>query len=226
MFIDEWHSNFYRQLPTGYHNAHVFGQICWCHAYYPHERLELWRPVPNPSEPTKTYAREFQLQAAGQDAFGRAIPLHAPKLETNEEFIVVRAKRRPVLVLQPGSSLSDDFNKGYRAKVQRNLCLVAQIFGLADTATGKAEFSPSFVDRVRKLEFPELVFLPQKPGILDVDSLLRLDSVQSVFIPHLDATSLAVSAEVATLIQQQLQFLFTGSAPEEYAELRELLLAD
>jgi hypothetical protein len=226
MFIDDWYSDFYQQLPMGYHNAHVFGQICWSHAYYPHEHLELWRPIPNPNEPTKTYAKEFQLQAAGKDAFNRAIPLHAPKLETYEEFIVVRAKKRPMLVLQPGSSLSDAFNKGYKAKVQRNLCLVAQIFGLADTVTGKAEFSPTFVDRVRRLEFPELLFLPKQPGFLDVDSLLRLDSVQSVFVPQLEATSLAVSAEVATLIQHQLQFLFTGTSDQKYTELREFLLAD
>ena len=224
MFIDEWYTDFYRQLPIGYHNAHVFGQICWTHAYYPHEHLELWRPIPNPTEPTKTVASQFQLQAAGKDAFNRAIPLHAPKLETYEEFIVVRAKVRPVLILQPGSSLSDSMNKGYSAKIQRKLCLVGQIFGLAHTVTGKAEFSPGFVDRVRQLEFPELLFLPKKPGFLEVDSLLRLDSVQSVFIPHLTATSLAMSDDVATLIQSQMQTLFTGQPPDFYAELRELLL--
>ena len=30
------------------------------------------------------------------DAFSRSLPLHVPRLETNEEFIVVRAKVRPV----------------------------------------------------------------------------------------------------------------------------------
>jgi hypothetical protein len=98
MFIDEWYDkSFYRDLPVGYRETLSFGQLFWTHAYYPHENLELWRPIPTPDEPTKTLAKEFQIQAAGKDALGRAYPLHVPKLATNEEFIVIRAKRRPVI---------------------------------------------------------------------------------------------------------------------------------
>ena len=50
MFIDEWFGDsFYKKLPLGYHNPgdFCFGQVFWTHAYYPHENLELWRPVPD-----------------------------------------------------------------------------------------------------------------------------------------------------------------------------------
>src|ERR1017187_10232643 len=63
MFIDEWFGDtFYKKLPLGYHNDanFCFGQIFWTHAYYPHENLELWRPVPDPAEPTKTIASQFE----------------------------------------------------------------------------------------------------------------------------------------------------------------------
>jgi hypothetical protein len=213
-------------LPPGYRNKHRFGQLFWTHAYYPHEHLELWRPVPNPDEPTKTIAKVFQLQAAGEDAFNRPIPLHVPKLETNEEFLVIRAKRRPVVLLQPESSLSNQTNPSYRGRVNRKLCLVAQVFGLSDVKTGREEFDPKFVDRVRKMEFPELLFLPKCPGLLEVDSMLRLDGVQSVFVPHLEPTTLALSDELTLILKQQFQFLVTGSAADEYSELREVLLAD
>ena len=95
MFIDEWFgAAYYKKLLLGYHNEanFCFGQIFWTHAYYPHENLDLWRPIPDPAEPTKTIASQFRITAAGQDAFKRGLPLHAPKLETNEEFIVIRAK--------------------------------------------------------------------------------------------------------------------------------------
>ena len=52
MFIDEWFGNtFYKKLPLGYHHDanFCFGQVFWTHAYYPHENLELWRPVPDPA---------------------------------------------------------------------------------------------------------------------------------------------------------------------------------
>ncbi len=227
MFIDEWFTNgFYKVLPVGYHSQFSLGQFFLTHAYYPHEHLELWRPIPDPSEPTKTIATAFKITAAGQDAFRRSIPLASPKLETNEEFVVVRAKFRPVVLVQPEAPWFGVSNLGFRGKVQRHRCLVAQVFGLADPRTGQAEFSPSFVERVRKMEFPQLMFLPHQPGLLQVDSLLRLDELQSVFTPHLDPRQYALADEVAIILRQQIQFLIGGSTTgtAEYTELRELLL--
>ena len=226
MFIDEWFGeSFYKQLPLGYHSRFSFGQFFWTHAYYPHENLELWRPILDPGEPTKTIASTFRIVSAGQDAFRRTIPLASPKLETNEEFIVVRAKRRPVLLIQPETPELGIGNRGYRGRIQRRRCLVAQIFGLADTKTGEAKFSPSFVERVRKMEFPQFGFLPRH-ALLEVDSLLRLDELQSVFTPHLDATQFSLGDELIPVLKGQIQFLLTGTGPSEYTDLRELLLTN
>jgi len=226
MFIDEWFGDdFYRKLPLGYHSHFSCGQFFWTHAYYPHENLELWRPVPDPNEPTKTMASTFQIVPAGQDAFRRSIPLAIPKLETNEEFLVIRAKWRPVMLLQPEIALPEIDSRGYRGKVQRRRCLVAQAFGLADTKTRQAQFSASFVDRVRKMEFPQFMFLPKKAGLLEVDSLLRLDELQSVFTPHLQATQDCLGDEVVSILRGQIAFLIAGVGPNDYTELRELLLS-
>lgn len=181
--------------------------------------------MPSTDEPTKTLAREFQLQAAGKDAFRRACPLHVPKLETNEEFIVIRAKRRPVILMQGGSSLNESDNKGFRGRLQRRRCLVAQVYGLSDVVTERMEFNPALIDRVRRMEFPELVFLPKRSGFLEVDSMLRLDEMQSVFRPHLEAIPLALSEELCEILRHQFQFLITGRAPSPYTELREMLLS-
>jgi hypothetical protein len=225
MYIDEWFKDdFYKQLPLGYHQQFSFGQFFRTHAYYPHENLELWRPIPDVNEQTKTIASQFQIVAAGKDAFRRGIPLASPKLETNEEFLVVRAKVRPVVLVMPETPSFGVDNRGYRGKVQRHLCLVGQVFGLVDSKTNRVEFNPSFVERVRKMEFPQLMFIPARPGFVEVDSLLRLDELQSVFTPNLDPTQLALGDEVADILRGQLQFLLTGSGPTAYTELRELLL--
>jgi hypothetical protein len=224
-FIDDYFGeNFYKKLPLGYHSHFSFGQIFRTQAYYPHENLQLWRPIPDPNEPTKTIASAFQIVAAGQDAFRRTIPLAAPKLETNEEFIVVRAKVRPVLLVVPELPPLGVQAQGYRGKIQRRRCLVAQIFGLADTKTGIAEFSPTFVDRVRKMEFPELMFLAHNTGPLSVDSLLRLDELQSVFTPHLEPTQYSLGDEAIDVLQGQVQYLMSRQGPSRYTELRELLM--
>jgi len=124
MYIDEWFGgDFFKQLPLGYHQHFSFGQLFRTHAYYPHEHLELWRPVLDPTEPTKTIASQFQIVAAGKDAFRRGIPLASPKLETNEEFLVIRAKLRPVVLVMPEIPSFGVDNRGYRGRVQRHLCL-------------------------------------------------------------------------------------------------------
>jgi hypothetical protein len=229
MFIDEWFgAAYYKKLSLGYHNEanFCFGQIFWTHAYYPHENLELWRPILDPAEPTKTTASQFRITPASQDAFKRGLPLHAPKLESNEEFIVIRAKVRPVVLIQAELPLARVDNRGFRGRIQRRRTLCAQVFGLADTRTGTPEFNPSFVDRVRKMEFPQLMFLPRQAGVLDVDSMLRLDEAQSVFVPHLDATQSCLGDEVANVLRHQINFLLTGIGPNDYTELREVLLND
>jgi hypothetical protein len=226
MFVDEWFgTDFYTQLPLGFHNPanFRFGQFFKTHAYYPHENLELWRPIPDPAEPTRTIASKFQLVSAGKDAFRRGLPLHAPKLETNEEFIVVRAKERPVVLVQPELEIGLQ-NRGYRGRIHRRRCLVAQIFGLADVKTGQAEFSPEFVHRVRKMEYPQLLFLPKAPGVLEVDSFLRLDELQSVFTPHLQPAQTTLGDELNEILRDQLQFLIAGKGPNEYTKLREMIL--
>jgi hypothetical protein len=229
MFIDEWFQNqFYKKLPLGYHNDanFCFGQIFRTHAYYPHETLELWRPVLDPSEPTKTVASHFRITAAGEDAFKRNLPLQAPKLETNEEFIVVRAKMRPVVLIQTELPLAGLNNRGFRGRIQRRRTLVAEVFGLADSVTKAPQFNQGFIDRVRKMEFPQLMFLPEEVGVFTMDSMLRLDETQSVFVPHLDATQFCLGDEVAAILRHQLMFLQTGIGPNAYTELREVLLND
>jgi hypothetical protein len=229
MFIDEWFAtSYYKKLPLGYHSDanFCFGQIFWTQAYYPHENLELWRPVPDPAEPTKTIASQFRITPAGQDAFKRGLPLHTPKLETNEEFIVVRAKSRPVVLIQAEFPLAGVDNRGYRGRIQRRRTLVAQVFGLVDVRTGTPEFNPSFVDRIRRMEFPHLLFLPQQAGVFDVDSMLRLDETQSVFVPHLQATQFCLADDVANVLRHQINFLLTRTGPNDYTELREVLLND
>jgi hypothetical protein len=115
-------------------------------------------------------------------------------------------------------------NRGYRGRVQRRLCLVGQVFGLADPKTGREEFNRTFVERVRRMEFPQLLFLPARPGLLEVDSLLRLDELQSVFTPNLGPTQHALGDELAPVLRGQLQYLLSGAGPSFYTELRELLL--
>src|SRR5882724_7144157 len=112
-YFDTYCTEFYRKLALDYHTTFHFGQLYKTHAYYPHVNLQLWRPI-RLSGPTKTIAEEFRIEPAGADAFNRSLPLGAPPLKAFEEFLVIRAKRRPVVLLQPENPLLTELNKGYR----------------------------------------------------------------------------------------------------------------
>lgn len=224
-FDDFLGSGFYKQLGLDYHKTFHFGQFYRTHAYYPHENVELWRPIKYDG-PSKTIATEFRIQSAGEDAFKHNLPLGAPKLESNEEFLVIRAKIRPVLLLQLENPLLEKLNKGYKAKLQRHLCNVVQVFSIVDPDTEAQKFNPDFINRIRLLEFPEFMFLPKLTGVLAVDSLLRLDELQSVFMSRLEPLQYELADEPKEILRDQFQILLTGRTRPYYNEMRELLLAD
>jgi hypothetical protein len=165
MFVDEWFGrDFYQKLPLDYRNNHRFGRIFWTHVYYPHENLQLWRPVDlDQTEPTRTMASQFRIVPAGADAFKRPFPLHTPPIRSREEFVVIKAKRRPVVLVQATAPLHSGENKGYKAKFSRPLCLVAQCFSIVDRETERTKFDPALIERVRLLEFPQIMFFAPIP---------------------------------------------------------------
>lgn len=203
-----------------------FGHIYRTPAYYPHENLQFWRPVTYLSDVTKSQATTFEICDAGADRFSHTYPLSKPKLDSHEEFIVIKAKIRPVILLIPECPIDEPRTPGFRSKIWRPLCLVGQVFGLSDPNSGIAGFSPTFVERIRKMGFPQLMFLPRHAGLFAVDSILRLDECQSVFTKQLTHSGFALTEDLKRLLQSQLAFMLTGEYTGDYQVYRELILAD
>ena len=227
MFIDEWvGDDAYKQLPPWPSLTQEL--LLWPVLLDPHPvyvRKPRTMAARNRSRRADSHnCDQLSHTPAGKDAFRRSLPLAVPKLETNEELVVVRAKKRPVMLIQPEAADMAVNNRGYRGRVQRKRSLMAPIFGLADAKTGAPEFNPEWVDRIRKMEFPQLVFLPNTPGLLEADSIARLDELQSVFTPHLDPTQFALGDEMRKILIGQVQLFFANVGPNYYTELREMLL--
>jgi hypothetical protein len=66
------------------------------------------------------------------------------------------------------------------------------------------------------------MFLP-KGGPLTVDSLARLDEIQSVAESQLQPTEFAVSAEVCKVLKSQVSYFYSGLSGNEFAEWAALL---
>jgi hypothetical protein len=199
---------------------YAFGQIFRAPAYYPHQQLEIWRPLE--VDQRLGTARNFVMQRAGEDAFRRSVPLAFPPLAINEEFIALRAKKRPMVLIQPPDpALESVKRQATGGKIVRHLCSVLLAYSAEDEA-GFAKFPRQFIDDVRLLKYPQFLFLP-KGGPFLRDGLLRLDAVQSITLSNIEPTEWMLSPDVLGIFKSQLSFFMTGLASEEFRKWRDEL---
>lgn len=220
LFFDDLVGTFYEKLGADFRRNVCAGQICLTHIHYSQENREIWRP--DGYDGTQTRAERFRIVAAGEDAYRKQFPMTAPKLETNEEFPVVRAKRRPVLVIRPAPPEVEIPPLPGGTRMSRPLAIVVPCFSVEGKA-GQAKFPAPFLDRVRCLEYPEFVFLPEC-GALERDSLVSVFRLTNVYQSHLDPLPWKLSDETLEVIQGQLRYYFEGIYEGKYATAREMLL--
>lgn len=208
MFVDELLGDYYETIGSGseYKNSYIVGQFFWVPIYYTTETLQIWRP--SNYDDSKTYANKFCIEPAGLDVFKREIPLYAPKLEKNEEFIVIRAKIRPsVLIFPPQDDIDVEEYWTVDNKVNQKLCIVSPIYSFKNT-DGRLKYSQEFIDRMRILEYPHLLFLPENGSSdIRVDSFCRLDSIRACYPKQMNPINLCLKQEYLDLLISQLLYM-------------------
>lgn len=201
-------------------SKYAFGQVFSIPAYYAPSSLEIWRP--KDVDPKLGTASNFNRQFPPPDAFKRKIALTNPPLTTTEEFLVIRAKHRPVLLIQPPDPALLKISKGpFSGQIVRHQATVALFYSVEDAA-GDAKFQPEFLERVRRLEYKQFMFF-KKSGPLALDSLLRLDCVQSIQEGQLKPAGFAVSPDLCDVLKSQITFYQTGLSAEIFAGWADLL---
>ncbi len=221
VFFEEFFPDFYTQLDSDFRANFRRGQILRTHVYYAEENLNIWRPVK--SDSTKTSASEFSMFPPPDNAFRRDVPLYAPPLKINEEFIVVRAKERFVILIAPKPDLIEAKKIRRGARINLHLCLAAPLYSVADK-DGFAKYDEEFINKVRVLEFPHLFFLPEHPRGALRPCICRLDRIQSCYVSQVEATNVCLSESVLRVILGQVGFFLSGIYTGEFAEYREELL--
>lgn len=220
MFFDELFPVCFEEIGSVYRTSFLCGQLYYGCCLYSDEHRQVWRPAQY--EIAETSARLFAITTAGRDAYNRPIPLHTPALEVNEEFPVIRAKKRPVILFTPVPSPSPTFVAQDHV-LHKKVALVAPLYGVLK-ATGEAKFRQETIDRVRKLEFLHLLYLPPFVGGLAKPSLVRLDTLQPAFLSHLEPLNARLADDVIALLQSMVQGMVTGRTTEEFNYIRSELL--
>lgn len=214
MFLDELFSPALIASPTR-KDQYAFGQIFRVAAYYPHQKLDIWRP--KDLDEKLGIAYNFRIEVAGRDAFARDVAWNNPPLERNEEYIALKGKKRPCILIQPPDPALLKIEKGpYSGKIVRHLATVILMYSVEDEV-GDAKFPPEFLERVRRLEYKQFMFLATE-GPITRDSLVRLDCAQSVAEAQLEPTGFALCQDIAAILRSQLSFFQTGLSAKEFAD--------
>jgi len=218
--LHELISPFYVKLGEDYRSKLAVGQICVTSVLYCYENREIWRPIG--LDNSGTSATYFKIEPEPGDAYKSSTILHTPRLEAYEEFPVVRAKRRPVIVLMPQQGEIDLKEHRGMMKVNKKLVTVAPFYSVVNEQN-ECKTDKVFLERVSNLEFPHFMFLP-RDAFVPRDSLLRLDSIHHTFHPHLEPKQCALAPEIVTILLGQLERVLSTGNGDNYVLARDILL--
>ena len=219
MLLRDLVAAWYVKLGVNYKSVKICGQIYFTYVLYSYENSEIWRPCE--TDGTGTQASRFRIIAAGQDAYDRPLPLKSPHLPSNEEFPVLRAKRRPAVLIRPAIEVDKQAAQGLPGG-SKPLPMILPLYGVAD-ATGAQKYPAEFLGRVQSLEYPSYFFFPNG-GPLDKDSIAPLFRMAHSFDGHLEPTQWKLSDDILRILQGQIANWFTGTYEGDYRAARDVLL--
>lgn len=154
------------------------GHIYQVPIFYTQTELVVARPLHN-GEPGQMLPAD--IVASPRDLF-RHRSYSRLRLAADEEFVIVKAKQRPVIVLS-----NDEVN------THSDSILVVPLYGAVN-------YRPEFVQRVQEREYPGFVYLAPDADLGRKAAIVRFDHLQSVARPLLVPKPLAVTRIALTLL--------------------------
>ncbi len=187
------------------------GRICEGIGFY-HQK-DVYCVALQHHDPTDERQNLYGLCPQPHNMFSRGSPVHELRLETKEELIAIKAKRRPFVIV----SMPPD----QRASGVRQLGDEAYIgVPLYSFRPGEDEFKV----RIAALEYNNLFYLPQEAPYLDVESFCRFDRIQFLHPAHITPGRARLNRVAWWKFSQWLRFYLTGRVDDTMLEYRSLML--
>lgn len=143
-------------------------------------------------------------------------PVHELNLEHDEELLVIKAKRRLVVV---ASQAPTSWAPGEdRLRERGYACLPLYSF--------RPEDLPEFKARVRALEYPWWIYLPEDSSLKIREGFIRLDRLQVVEERLLQPRGVALTEEALFLVSEWLRYYLTGEIDPLFMQDRRELLQE
>lgn len=191
------------------------GQFCWGPTPYLPTRLatlELVHYEPQ-DERRNRYA---VLPDPPENLVFNHTPVHELNLEHDEELLVIKAKRR--LLMVASQAPTPWAPSQYRLQERGYTCLPLYSFHREDL--------PEFRARVRALEYPWWIYLPEDSSFRMREGFIRLDRLQVVEERLLQPIRVALTEDALFLVSEWLRYYLTEEIDPLFVEDRRQLLEE
>jgi hypothetical protein len=143
-------------------------------------------------------------------------PVHELNLEHDEELLVIKAKRR--LLMVASQTPTPWAPSRYRLQERGYVCLPLYSFHREDL--------PEFRARVRALEYPWWIYLPEDSSLRMREGFIRLDRLQVVEERLLQPMRVALTEDALFLVSEWLRYYLTEEIDPLFLEDRRQLLEE
>lgn len=191
------------------------GQFCWGPGLYLPTRLTTLELVQYEPRDERRNRYAVVPDPPANLVFNHT-PVHELNLEHDEELLVIKAKRRLLVVVSQAPApwaLAQ-----YRLRERAYACLPLYSFHREDL--------PEFRARVKALEYPWWIYLPEDSTLRMREGFIRLDRMQVVEERLLQPTSVALTEEALFLASEWLRYYLTEEIDPLFLEDRRQLLQE
>jgi hypothetical protein len=193
------------------------GRLLW--AFVPHVDQHPFVLIPEGrSENTEHGSANYRFEPLRGNAVPERATLPVAGLPhySGEVRLVLRAKKRPVLVLSTGGT---DVPKPLRvgaARYQTNAMIIAAPYYGADQGGSSGGWKPEFVTRIRRCEYPQYMWDSLPLGGRK-ESILRLDHMQPIgrHGESYELTEFVLHEDALALVDEYVMWFLLGGLPSD-----------
>lgn len=187
-----------------------------CITPIPYIMNDIYVVKPLNSNPSSPQHQQYQLRqttagglaSSGQDEW--ALPHKDLNMDSDEDLMLVKVKRRPVLVI---SQAILDERKIDTQRFQDSFWCVPS-YTLVDSF-GVPRMSKGAVENIRALSYKCCFPLPFHSKFNSQESVLRFDRMQPIVRDHLDGTELKLTDNWLSYMRLWIRFYMTGAIVTE-----------
>ncbi|MCY4653095.1 MAG: hypothetical protein OXC95_08020 [Dehalococcoidia bacterium] len=185
------------------------GQICWGPVLYMSTQIQSVALASYDPEDERRNRYAILPSEPDDEALFNHMPVHELRLQNDEELLVNRAKRRPVIVV---SQKNQDWNMGGTRLSERGLVCVP-MYSFQDSD------SSEFRSRIKAQEYPWWIYLPEGRGMRE--GFARLDRLQVIEESHLQPRFSALTDDALWFVSEWLRYYMTNEIDPLFWDARQ-----